>query len=397
MTNHLFSTGTARGGTGLVAHMLSAHPKIKIASDPLLGLYKLFRNEVISAAGDFTFESFDPTDPFGDNYFTVERRQMLDLLLNADLGSALPKSALKSLHLSLKNRAKLASADLVPQIENSIRGETFKEAFANALAMVSRARSPEDPLDWVGIHENWTIDFFIPLARAFPNAKFYVVIRDPRAVFSSNSREQDKSLVGHIVSYARCHRKLMACASHYQTLPLFKDRLLVVKYEDLVEDPETNCYRMCQFLNVNYDPIMLDTKRYLNHATGGVHDGLSNYEKNAQGFNPIRINRWREYLTEERIDLIDFLCGPEMSLWGYKTDRVGLYDDAPIECCESMVLEMSGDKAWRTDFMDPMQDYGYELVRRQLLLEASSHLLDSCELVQRNFLFPAVFHMIKKS
>ena len=79
--------------------------------------------------------------------------------------------------------------------------------------MVSRARSPEDPLDWVGIHENWTIDFFIPLARAFPNAKFYIVIRDPRAVFSSNSREQDKSLVGHIVSYARCHRKLMACAS----------------------------------------------------------------------------------------------------------------------------------------------------------------------------------------
>ena len=117
MTNQLFSTGTARGGTGLVAHMLSAHPKIKIASDPLLGLYKLFRNEVISAAGDFTFESFDPTDPFGDNYFTVERRKMLDLLLNADLGSALPQSDLKSLHLSLKNRAKLASADLVPHIE----------------------------------------------------------------------------------------------------------------------------------------------------------------------------------------------------------------------------------------------------------------------------------------
>ncbi|CAN0484987.1 unnamed protein product, partial [Phaeothamnion confervicola] len=202
LTNYLFSAGTARGGTGLMAHMLSVHPKVKVVSDPVLALYKAFRNSAVSQSGDAIKEHFDLESPLGDYYFTDDRRRILDLIGSSDLNVEFDQKEWPNLKATLKKRALLASADIVPHID-ALSGATYREIFENCLAMLKRVRSGGADLDWIGIHENWTIEFFLPLARAFPSAKFAVVIRDPRAVITSNFREKDKSRIGHLVSYAR--------------------------------------------------------------------------------------------------------------------------------------------------------------------------------------------------
>jgi hypothetical protein len=390
MSHPLFSTGTARGGTGLFAHMLSAHSAIRIASDPLLALYKSFRNAAVGAAAQPLMDTFDLESPLGDGYFTAERRMILDLIERADLSLPVAQSEWPRLRETLKRRGLLASADLVPHMD-ALSGDTYRAAFESSLAMIERARPTTVPLQWVGIHDNWTVDFFSPLARAFPDARFAIVIRDPRAVFSSSLKEPDQTKVGNLVSYARCHRKLMAYAAYLQTLPLFRNRLFVIRYEDLLIDPEGNCRKLCAFLGVDFEPGMLDTTTYINYATGGVHDGMSNFETNAQGFVPARIDRWKAHLSPQRVDLIDLLCGPEMALWGYGTERIRPSDPMPSSCLATMIDEMTQPCAWRVDFQDPLRDLGFELFRREMLNGHAESGSATDDVIRRCFLFPEVF------
>ena len=44
MTEYIFSAGTARGGTGLLTRMLSVNPKVEIALDPYLTIFRELRN-----------------------------------------------------------------------------------------------------------------------------------------------------------------------------------------------------------------------------------------------------------------------------------------------------------------------------------------------------------------
>lgn len=396
MPNYLFSTGTARGGTGLLAHMLSVNNKVKVVSDPFLALFKSFRNSVVKNDRDLKY-NFDLSSPFGDNYFTVDRRKLLDLILESDVNLDFDKTEWNILKEHLKKRARLASADIIPFI-NELEGNTYKQIFESCFSMLSKIRSPNINLDWIGIHENWTVDFFLPFAKEFKNAKFIIIIRDPRAVFTSNSREKDKSVIGHVLSYARCHRKLMSCAAYYETLPIFNKRLQVIRYENLLIKPKETCIEICDFLEINFDPNMLDTTQYVNHSTGGIHNGASNYEENAQGFNTKRIDRWRNYLSVERTNLIDFICGPEMLLYKYQTDNIDPFSSALTNSFDTIISEMSGYKAWRSDFIDPIQDYGYELVRREMLIKKNEDQNNYNEnLIKRCFLFPEIFKKINLS
>ena len=62
-----------------------------------------------------------------------------------------------------------------------------------------------------------------------------------------------------------------------------------------------------------------------------------------------------------------------MSLWNYDPVTINPFDLNSTDCLETIVKEMSGYKVWRSDFIDPMQDYGYELVRRELLVATSDN------------------------
>lgn len=180
----LFIFGVARSGTNLLTHALDAHPYCTIALDPLMPLFKAWRNAIARQQTDRLYRPFDPSSAFQDYYFDADGAALLDAMLGADAG--LPLSATTQLQEAVRARAALESPELAAAF-SGWSGETVAELFDAALAIIAdqaRACGKHD-LAVAGIKELWTVEFALPLARAFPDARFLIIHRDPRAVVAS--------------------------------------------------------------------------------------------------------------------------------------------------------------------------------------------------------------------
>lgn len=391
----LFSAGTARGGTNLLTHMLSVNRAVSLAADPYLPLFRSLRN-AIARQGLSTRElnGFDPNAPLGEYYFREEGLRLQELIQAADL-SSLPfdRSERTQLREALAARAALSSAYLVPHL-SQLDGATYQELFERVLELLATGRQAHDR-KWVGFNENWAIEFFAPLARAFPEALFLAILRDPRAAIASNRLAPNPAVFAHVLSFARCWRKTAAYALHYQAHPLFTGRLQVLTYEQLVRDPQGTARALCGFLGIDYDPGMLDTERYVDFSTGITWRGNSQYKPVLSGIDPAHIDRWRGRLPEGMVRTVEFVCHAEMRLFGYapSTDvDPGAADPAVLQ----YLIETNAEPCkWSTHLGDPQRDYDAEVFRNGML-----RLPDrpgDAGLIRRAFLFEEAYNRLRES
>jgi hypothetical protein len=163
--------------------------------------------------------------------------------------------------------------------------------------------------------------FFVPqLLQWFPNAKIIHTFRDPRAVYSSRKKKaEDKAgkstglrRLGVIFQLAsslhvmvnwrraeRCHQKYEA---------QFPGRYTIMKYEDLVRQPEATLTRLCSFLNIPLTQEML-SQTVVNSSflpDGGV------------GFDAESITRWRKHMDPLLQRWFLLWLGPKLREYGYE-------------------------------------------------------------------------------
>lgn len=378
-----------------MTRMLSVSPLVDIALDPFLPLFRSYRSAIIRHHGSEKMRQTcnNPDAPFADYYFSQEQLDVLDAIQNAPLDVPFQRQERPALLDLLRQRARLSSGDLVPLMD-SLVGDTYRDFFLNGLRLIQKTRKGAKT-QWVGLHENWTVEFLLPLANAFPEGRFLIILRDPRAVIASNLHVSNSSERGHIASYARCIRKQMACALYYQTLPVFRNRLVLLRYEDLIRDPEGKCKELCRFLEIPFHPDMLDTHKYVDPATGETYNGYSSFEPVAHGFKEHRIGRWRQHLPNDQVRLIDFICGFEMEFFGY--EPLDHSESAPLDpgILSALIKDGQEPKSWRTDFGLPEKDYGFEFLRRGLLL--SPDFMFEEPLVRKAFLYKEVYSALKTS
>ncbi|MCB1554658.1 MAG: sulfotransferase [Xanthomonadales bacterium] len=150
-------------------------------------------------------------------------------------------------------------------------GEVSLEAIArrDELDYTAIGRGYLEGMRWRAEGKRWVTDklpsnyFNVGfIARALPTARFIHLNRDPidvglsslRTLFSQAcpySYDQDE-FVHHYRRYAR----LMA---HWRNQ--FGDRILDVRYQDLVDDPQAQAARMAEFVGLAFEPGMVDIKR----------------------------------------------------------------------------------------------------------------------------------------
>ena len=168
---------------------------------------------------------------------------------------------------------------------------------------------------------------------AFPDAKVIQIVRDPRAVVASY-RDYDthgefdeerrkafdrdvararrsyhpflqawmwNSAIGMVASYRRAHGA---------------DSVYVLRYEDLVTDPEPALRALCAFLETDYTEAML-----------GVAMNNSSYTRfqDRSGFSKTAAERWRKTLTDREIAAVQARCKKLMVAAGYEIEPVGRY------------------------------------------------------------------------
>lgn len=378
VTPPLFITGIARGGTTLLARMLDSHPAVAVAADPMFPLYRSFRNAVLS--------EIDPDTALSDYYFSDERTAQMDRLLAADLGKSFDVLEKPSLERQLKDRQSHECPDLIPHI-GQIWGETYFDLFANISSVIAQARS-KPGLAWAGVKDVWILDFFPAVARAFSDARFVVIHRDPRAAIASMLElgAKDPDEYGHPLSYARHWRKYIALTLEFERSPIFRERLLSIRYEDLVNTPSEIADRICKFLGIPFTSAIIDTSKYRDYTTGKSWDPNTS-GADFRGISASRVDSWRSSLLPEVRSMIESVCGPEMNLFGYEDVQCALPDAAEFAAADPPRV------SWRSDFRAPVRDAELELRRRALLMGATPS--DENE-IRRHFLFPNVFHALTR-
>lgn len=143
----------------------------------------------------------------------------------------------------------------------------------------------------------------------FPNAKFIHIIRDGRAVAAS-IKPLDWG-PNSIVKAARWWMRMVSFGLAAESC-LPPDRIMRVKYEDLVIDPEGTLQSLCRFLNLSYNPEMKE-------ATGFRLPRYTIRQHRFVGQKPNRQvpDRWKKQLRPREIEIFEHQTRDFLSFLAY--------------------------------------------------------------------------------
>ncbi|MCY7417756.1 MAG: sulfotransferase, partial [Chloroflexi bacterium] len=154
---------------------------------------------------------------------------------------------------------------------------------------------------------------YLALIRAeWPDAAIIHMVRDPRARAVSMARMPfgpDTQVINLVEDVRRDGSARTALDSD--------PRLLQVRLEDLVADPEGELQRVCTFIDVSFDPVMLE-------PSGSTAVGDQEWWKSgAQG--PISAdgsNRWQEAMEPAVQRFAALTCADQLRRYGYPGARM---------------------------------------------------------------------------
>lgn len=106
------------------------------------------------------------------------------------------------------------------------------------------------------------------IVAAYPAARFVHMVRDPRATLASiEGFHREQYLASVPVAAAELRGSLEAARANAEQLGA--DRYLVVRYEDLVADPEREMRRVSSFLDLSWSDALVTPSSTANSSTAG--------------------------------------------------------------------------------------------------------------------------------
>ena len=186
----------------------------------------------------------------------------------------------------------------------------------------------------------------IRLARAFlADEQLFVIamLRDPRSVVSSkHPKRADVYFSGF-----RRWRQYAEAIAHLEHHP----RYLVIRYEDLIKDPDGVQSTICQRF-----PFLTQRGRFSDYPEGArVPERASQSLLGVRPFDPARILGWRDHLPRVKGQLQNF---PDMQTWlvdlGYESDRAWMklldgvepYQQTYKEAAPHLLKRLETDFRW---------------------------------------------------
>lgn len=159
---------------------------------------------------------------------------------------------------------------------------------------------------------------FLPAIEAhFRNARYIYLYRDGRDVAVSFR----KAIVGekhyfHIArDWAQTQRLALTMEAHIDP-----DRFFRVKYEDMVEEPEATMMRLCEFLDAEYRPDMLNF-----HETDEAHRAAQSSDLWGNVTQPImksNTGKFRTEASEEDVRIFESVAGDVLDKLSYRRSIV---------------------------------------------------------------------------
>jgi hypothetical protein len=165
--------------------------------------------------------------------------------------------------------------------------------------------------------------FFVPqLLEWFPNAKVIHTFRDPRAIYASRKKKAESTgsrpgktglrrlgVAFQLASSLHVIANWRRIENHHRRYQdQFPGRYTLLKYEDLVLEPEATLERLCRFLDIPLTQPMLQ-QTVINSSF--LPDG-------GAGFDTGSITRWRKHMDPLVQRWFNYWLGPQLRKYGYE-------------------------------------------------------------------------------
>ncbi|KGF72293.1 hypothetical protein DO97_10825 [Neosynechococcus sphagnicola sy1] len=176
---------------------------------------------------------------------------------------------------------------------------------------------PSAPIAWVEktssseIYANYIFDWF-------PQARFLHVIRDPRDNYSSlksgwaknyqQRGEDPRQLIQSMIDRGRLGMEL----ARYNQQRYGKASYLVLKYEDLIQQPRQTMAEVAEFLGIEDHDSLLKPTVCGRSWRGNNFDGTVFHT-----LSDLNIGRWRDRITPEECQVIEYYFRDVMAYFEY--------------------------------------------------------------------------------
>jgi hypothetical protein len=153
--------------------------------------------------------------------------------------------------------------------------------------------------------------------RLFPEAKCIHIVRDGRAVFnsfrSSNLRAGEAIWPQSARRAARWWTRRLDRTRPFRANPNYME----VFYEKLVQAPEAQLRILCTFLDLDYDPVMLDFAEVNRQAGLVPPNRLAWHQSTLESVQVSRVSGWQQELDTSDIARFELLAGHHLLRYGY--------------------------------------------------------------------------------
>jgi Sulfotransferase family len=150
------------------------------------------------------------------------------------------------------------------------------------------------------------------LAR-FPQAKLLLTMRDPRALLAAQialekTRKTKRFSVYYVVAHWRTAAKLAKNIRDGEVAGL------VVRYEDLAVEPKMSMQKVCDYLEIAFDPqIVLNPTKVGQSWAGNSAAGVRFSE-----ISTAPVTRWKNELSDDEVGWVEWHCRDLMPEFGYE-------------------------------------------------------------------------------
>jgi Sulfotransferase family len=158
-------------------------------------------------------------------------------------------------------------------------------------------------------YHTWHVD---DMARVFPDAQFVAIVRHPGGCVASNMNRWGQTIRQTTDHYRRYNREIARVACVYP------DRFAVVRYEDLVLQPEPVMRELLDYLGEEWSDGVLE-----HHSVQASRGGRRKVEGRVLVDDPIdvaRISKWTKTMEDRHRTILRRRLGRLGTFYGYEVD-----------------------------------------------------------------------------
>ncbi|MEL6495128.1 MAG: sulfotransferase [Cyanobacteria bacterium J06623_7] len=215
------------------------------------------------------------------------------------------------------------------------------------------------------------------LIELFDDMLFLNVVRDPRAQVNSINKAiiHDYDSLLNAMSWVKAHQEARTLAENYP------ERVLTIRYEDFLTHQEATLRQVCQFLGIEFLDSMTDVGNSKEAKNISVLSAL--WETNSSAPIPAYIDKFKQCMSMEEIEIIETVASDFMDLYGYEKMTTAAADvsDRAIALARQHSKPRKQDAWAKLEQKDP-RDYQLrkfrsdylEMVRKRLLEQQIENL-----------------------